>query len=212
MLVRPPDGPSLSSSSLRFASISDTVLSPTMHPRGVLFVLLLALVLLPISLSVRPFILVIHNEDLVDGSASADAESVEDSAPDWEEFGEPDAISEDDLDPGSWRPIFEPSSSSSALNSSSDSLYFSGVRSLISASSSGDTAAMDEAISVIETAAFAGSPHAQSALGFVFSTGCMRAKNRAKAHLYHYFAAQAGNMQSKMVLAYTYFRQDVSMP
>ncbi|XP_039124208.1 ERAD-associated E3 ubiquitin-protein ligase component HRD3 [Dioscorea cayenensis subsp. rotundata] len=180
-----------------------------MHPRGVLFVLLLALVLLPISLSVRPFILVIHNEDLVDGSASADAESVEDSAPDWEEFGEPDAISEDDLDPGSWRPIFEPSSSSSALNSSSDSLYFSGVRSLISASSSGDTAAMDEAISVIETAAFAGSPHAQSALGFVFSTGCMRAKNRAKAHLYHYFAAQAGNMQSKMVLAYTYFRQDM---
>lgn len=68
---------------------------------------------------------------------------------------------------------------------------------------------MDEGVSEIEAAASYGHPHARSVLGFLHGSGQMREKNKAKAFMYHHFAAEGGNMQSKMSLAYTYFKQDV---
>lgn len=177
----------------------------------------LLLYLLPISHSLRPFLLVITNDDFQDSSAlpntgeSADAAS--DDSADWEEFGDPESISEDDHDPGSWRPIFEPSSVFPS-NSSDDahySLYFSGVRDMIYAASSGDPSAMESAASQIEASASVGFPHAQSTIAFLYGTGLLRRQSRSKSFLYHSFAAEGGNMQSKMVLAYTYYRQDVSL-
>ncbi|KAG0480229.1 hypothetical protein HPP92_011087 [Vanilla planifolia] len=183
--------------------------------RSVHVAVFLLLCLIPISYSLRPFLLVFTNEDFKESSAaSAVGDSVdsptEDSA-DWEDFGDPDSTSEDDHDPGSWRPIFEPSSPPPA-NASDDpwySLYFSGVRDMIDAASSGDPAAMDAANSQIEASASAGFPHAQSTLAFIFGTGLLRHQSRSKSFLYHSFAAEGGNMQSKMVLAYTYYRQDM---
>ncbi|KAG1334884.1 ERAD-associated E3 ubiquitin-protein ligase component HRD3 [Cocos nucifera] len=170
--------------------------------------LLLLLSLLPIASSLRPYFLVITKDDLAD---SPDSEPPDDSA-DWDDFGDPGSASdEDDHDPGSWRPVFDSSSSSS--NSSSDdpreALYISGIRAMISATSFGDPNALDSASSDIEAAASAGHPHAQSALAFLFGTGLAHPQSRPKSFLYHHFAAAAGNMQSKMVLAYTYFRQDL---
>ena len=89
-------------------------------------------------------------------------------------------------------------------------MYYSGVAKMIAAASSGGPRVMEEAASEIEAAATAGNPLAQSALGFLYETGMMRERNKAKAFMYHYFATDGGNTQSKMVLAYTYSRQDVS--
>ncbi|KAG1330535.1 ERAD-associated E3 ubiquitin-protein ligase component HRD3 [Cocos nucifera] len=171
-----------------------------------LFLILIAL--LPIASALRPIVLVLTSEDLKD---SPDSDPPDDS-PEWDEFGDPGpaSASDDDHDPGSWRPALELSTSS---NSSSDdpheALYLSGIRTMISAASSGDPAAMDSAASDIEAAASAGHSNAQSALAFLFSVGLGRPQSRTKSYLYHHFAADAGNMQSKMVLAYTYFRQDL---
>lgn len=53
-------------------------------------------------------------------------------------------------------------------------------------------------------------PHAQSVLAFLYSTGTARPQSRSKAFLHHHFAADGGNMQSKMVLAYNYLRQEMT--
>lgn len=183
---------------------------------GTTLLLLLSLILPAASAAAaRPFVLVITKEDLKDAAtAASDGGDPPDDSPEWDQFGDPDSKSEDDLDPGSWRPIFEPSHSESALNSSSaddeqGSLYLSGVRAMVSAVTSGDPAAMEEAASDIEAAAALGSSHAQSALGFLYGAGITRPQSRPKSFLYHQFAAEGGNMQSKMSLAYTYLRQDV---
>ncbi|KAJ1437785.1 Tetratricopeptide-like helical domain superfamily [Sesbania bispinosa] len=61
----------------------------------------------------------------------------------------------------------------------------------------------------IEAAAESGYPAAQSVLGFLWGMGLLRERSKGKAFLYHHFAAEGGNMQSKMALAYTYTRQDM---
>ena len=174
---------------------------------------LLALSLLPISLYARQFVLVISHDDIKDSPDSA----ADPDSPEWDEFGDSSDAhkSDEELDPGSWRPIFEPDASSGAgapepPASKADALYYSGVSKMISAVSSGDEAMFDDGASEIEAAAAAGHAHAQSVRGFLHGTGQMREKNKAKAFMYHYFAANGGNMQSKMTLAYTYFKQDVS--
>lgn len=189
-----------------------------MRPSAVAFILLC---LLSSSLALRPYLVVITNEDFTDSSAGDDALTSDDSSADWDEFGDPDgSVSYDDHDPGSWRHIFQsqiPNNSSSAEQQDQDRgvdprqfLYFCGVRGMISAVSSVDPSAMEDAVAEIEAAASAGHPHAQSALGFLYSAGISRRQSRPKSFLYHSFAADGGNMQSKMVLAYTYYRQEVS--
>ncbi|KAA8542834.1 hypothetical protein F0562_023986 [Nyssa sinensis] len=79
---------------------------------------------------------------------------------------------------------------------------------MFTAVSSGDSRMMEAAFEIAAAAA-AGYTHAQSALGFLYNMGMMKERKRAKAFIYDYFAANGGNMESKMALAYTYSRQDV---
>lgn len=173
---------------------------------------LLILSLYPLSLYSRPFVLVLSQDDLKDTSSSPDDDpanvGLADSS-EWDEFGDSESKPEEELDPGSWRPVFEPDSAYSDPKTEEEVLYYSGVSKMIAAVSSGDPRAMEEAASEIEAAAAGGNPHAQSALGFFYQLGMARERNKGKAFMYHYFAADGGNMQSKMALAHTYSRQDM---
>ncbi|XP_077236107.1 HCP-like superfamily protein [Tasmannia lanceolata] len=181
-------------------------------------VLLLFLILLPLPTTARPVLLVLSEDDLNnDNPPSSELDPFGDSS-EWDEFADSETKSEDELDPGSWRPIFEPesishdsssSSSSSTSEEEYETLYLSSIRKMISAVNSADPRSMEEAASEIQTSAMAGFPHAQSVLGFLYGVGCMREHSRSKAFLYHNFAAEGGNMQSKMALAYTYLRQEM---
>ncbi|KAK9277980.1 hypothetical protein L1049_027537 [Liquidambar formosana] len=177
-----------------------------------LFLSLLIFSLYPLSLLAYPLLIVLSQDDLKDPSSSRDGGPANvvvgggDSSW-WED--DSDAKPDDELDPGSWRPIFEPDSDSSEPKTEEEALYYSGVTKMISAVSSGDPRAMKEAASEIEAAAVGGNPHAQSVLGFLYQTGMMREWNRMKAFMYHCFAADGGNVQSRMALAYDYSRQDI---
>ncbi|XP_074559732.1 ERAD-associated E3 ubiquitin-protein ligase component HRD3-like [Curcuma longa] len=176
------------------------------------FLLFLSFCLL--ASSRRPVLLVLSDEDfansLSSSSASDDSDASE-GADDWDDLGDPDPSSEanDDYDGGSWLPIIDSPFHANSSSDSSEALYSSGIHRMIAAAASSDPSDMLTAASEIEAAASAGFPHAQSALGFLYGTGLVRSQSRPKSFLYHHFAAEGGNMQSKMVLAYTYFRQDM---
>lgn len=80
---------------------------------------------------------------------------------------------------------------------------------MMGAVSRGDVRMMEEGVGEIEEAARGGHAHGQSMMGYLYNMGVLRERSKAKGFMYHYFAAEAGNMQSKMALAYTYTRQDV---
>ena len=165
--------------------------------------------LLFLSTSARPFVLVISPDDLQDPSTLPSDDSDDPSISDWDEFGDSEANSDADLDPGSWRPIFEPDPITDSSTDEAELVYYSGVRKMMSAVSEANPRLMEEAAAEIEAAASSGNAHAQSALGFLYGTGVTKERNRAKAFTYHYFSSNGGNMQSKMALAYTYYRQNV---
>lgn len=154
------------------------------------------------SLYARPFILVLSQDDINDTPPSP----LDDDSTDWDNFGDSETDPEENLDPGSWSPIFEPSMDPDALNRS----YYATVAKMMSAFSNGEVRLMQEAADEIEAAANEGEPHARSVLAFLYGMGMMRERNKAKAFMYHHFAVQGGNIQSKMALAYTFLRQDVS--
>lgn len=166
-----------------------------------------------VSLYARPYVLFLSQEDLKDAAnppEDSPSDSTHHDSAEWDEFGDSDTHkSDEELDPGSWRPIFEPDSSAADPGSEADAQYYSGVSKMIRAVSSGEVNLMDEAAKEIEAAVSVGQPHARSVLGFLNGAGQMRERNKAKAFMYHYFAADGGNMQSKLALAYTYFKQDV---
>ena len=81
---------------------------------------------------------------------------------------------------------------------------------MITAARSDDARAMEEAVSEIDVAAF--EEHAHARLGFLHGMGMMGERNKYKALQFHHFAANGGNMLSKMALAYTYKRHVVSEP
>ncbi|KAJ0105711.1 hypothetical protein Patl1_19607 [Pistacia atlantica] len=168
--------------------------------RKLIFTLLI-LTLYPLSLYARPFILVLSQDDIKDTPPSPQ----DDDSADWDDFGDSETEPEENLDPGSWNPIFEPSMDPDALNRS----YYSTVAKMMSAVSDGDKRKMREATAEIEAAADEGEPHSRSVLAFLYGMGMMRERNKAKAFMYHHFAAEGGNIQSKMALAYTYLRQDM---
>ncbi|KNA20752.1 hypothetical protein SOVF_049420, partial [Spinacia oleracea] len=166
--------------------------------------------LLPLYILCRPYVLVLTQEDLKDSVNNPSEEPNPISDPDsseWDEFGEAESKSEEELDPGSWRPVLEEEPDWTA--SHDESLYYSGVSKMVAAASSGELRLMEEASSEIEAAAKAGDPHARSVLGFLYHMGIGRERNKAKAFLYHNFAAVGGNLQSKMALAHFYSRQDM---
>ena len=186
-----------------------------MHPTCHLSILRLSLCLLlfslfPLSHIARPFVLVLSQDELKD--AQNDDASPLDSDSSWEddEFDGTHVKPDDELDPGSWRRLFEPATTSTSDDSTLSS-YYAAVEKMISASTNGDARIMEEATVEIETSANTeGDPHARSVLGFLYGIGMMRERNKAKAFLNHYFAAEGGNAQSMMALAYTYSRQEVS--
>ncbi|KAI7751303.1 hypothetical protein M8C21_002863 [Ambrosia artemisiifolia] len=171
--------------------------------------------LLSTTVTSRPFVLILSQDDLKDSSSSDD----DPSTTDWDDFADSQTRSEHSLNPGSWRPIFEPEPEPEPNPTESDSQselitnprleeYYSLVRKLLSAVSDGDGDMNDVALE-IESVAGSGDPHAQSLLGFLYSTGMARARDGAKAFMYHSFAADDGNTQSKLARAYTYYRQEL---
>ncbi|KAK6249797.1 Sel1-like repeat - like 1 [Theobroma cacao] len=172
---------------------------------------LLLFSLYPLSLHARQFVLVLSQDDLKD--AQNDDASSPDSDASWDDddFGGTHVRPDDELDPGSWRRLFEPSSTpTSTFDDGTLGSYYAAVEKMISASTNGDARMMEEAAAEIETAANTeGDPHARSVLGFLHGMGMMLERNKAKAFLNHYFAAEGGNAQSMMALAYTYSRQDM---
>ncbi|KAK4844817.1 hypothetical protein QYF36_024747 [Acer negundo] len=161
---------------------------------------LLIITLYPLSIQARPFILVLSQDDIKDSPASPD-----DDLADWEEFGESETKSDENLDPGSWSPIFEPEMDPDEPYQG----YHSTVSKMMAAASAGESRVMEEAVSEIEAVSGGGDPNARSLLAFLYGMGMTRERNKAKAFLYHHFAAEGGNIQSKMALAYSYLRQDM---
>ncbi|XP_073295580.1 ERAD-associated E3 ubiquitin-protein ligase component HRD3A-like [Primulina huaijiensis] len=166
-------------------------------------ILLLAAAILPLSAVARPFVLVLSQDDLSDYSSGSD------DVTDFDDFPESESKPDSVLDPGSWSPLFESDSSFGNQNPKDDVIYYDGVRKMAEAASTGEFRIMEEAVADIEASAAAGQPQGQSVLGFLYSMGMGKEKSDAKAFLYHHFAAQGGNMQSKMALAFTYYRQEM---
>jgi SEL1 protein len=168
--------------------------------------------------AVRPFVLVLSVEDfLKDSSAhpslpSADSAGADDDAEEWDDFADDSPGADPLLSPSSWVPLLDPASSPPSgdePDSPADSLFVAGARAMLSAASDGDDAAFITAAAQIEAAATAGHPGAQSALAFLSGAGMTRPASRSRAFLLHKFAADAGDLQSKMAIAYSYFRQEV---
>lgn len=87
--------------------------------------------------------------------------------------------------------------------------FASGIRKMVVSVSEEDPDLLKGAIETLRLGADVGNAHAQSALGFLHWMGCGVEYGDAKAFLYHGFAKEGGNSQSKMALAYRYFRNQV---
>ncbi|XP_073159243.1 ERAD-associated E3 ubiquitin-protein ligase component HRD3A [Henckelia pumila] len=171
-------------------------------------ILLLAAAILPLSAVARPFVLVLSQDDLSD-PAAPNYPSGSDDVTDFDDFPESESKPDSALDPGSWSPLFESDPNFGNQNPKDEVIYYDGVKKMVEAASTGEFRIMEEAVADIEASAAAGQPQGQSVLGFLYSMGMGKEKNDAKAFLYHNFAAQGGNMQSKMALAFTYYRQEM---
>lgn len=165
---------------------------------------LLIFSLFPLSLSAGPFVLLLSQDSFKKDPSSIDDPTILDS--DSDDFDDETLTSKDELlDLGSWRPIFE--SDWNATKSTAEAIYYSGIGKMMS----GNIRVMEDAKAEIEAAAESGFPAAQSVMGLFYGMGIMKERSKAKALLQHHFAAEGGDMQSKMVLAYMYSRQDVSV-
>ncbi|PUZ41839.1 hypothetical protein GQ55_9G535900 [Panicum hallii var. hallii] len=172
--------------------------------------------------AVRPFVLVLSVDDFLKDSsahpslpsadsagAGADADA---DADEWDDFADDSPAADPLLSPSSWVPLLDPTSSPPSgdePDSPADSLFVAGARAMLSAASEGDEVAFVTAAAQIEAAATAGHPGAQSALAFLSGAGMTRPASRSRAFLLHKFAADAGDLQSKMAIAYSYFRQEM---
>ncbi|TVU47676.1 hypothetical protein EJB05_07282, partial [Eragrostis curvula] len=149
----------------------------------------------------------------VPSTDSAKTGPVADAEDDWDDFADDFPAADPLLSPSSWIPLIDTDSSSAAAddgpNSTSDALYVAGARAMLSAASAGDHEAFSAAATRIEAAAEGGHPGALSMLAFLSGAGMMRPASRSPALLLHKLAAQAGDLQSKMALAYSYFRQEM---
>ncbi|KAI9174260.1 hypothetical protein LWI28_014722 [Acer negundo] len=158
---------------------------------------LLIITLYPLSLQGHPSILVLTQDDIKD--------SPDDDLADWEEFGDYETKPDENLDLASWTHIFEPGMDPDEPYQG----YYSTVSKMMAAASAGESRVMEEVISEIEAVSGGGDPNARSLLAFLYGMGMASERNEAKAFLYHHFAAEGGNIQSKMALAYSYLRKDM---
>ncbi|CAN8312464.1 unnamed protein product [Cochlearia groenlandica] len=89
---------------------------------GIVIISLLVYSSFESTVHARPVVLVLSNDDLNNGGDdNGDGESSE-----FDEFGESEPKSEEELDPGSWRPIFEPDDSTPQAASPDDSTLRAG--------------------------------------------------------------------------------------
>lgn len=72
-----------------------------------------------------------------------------------------------------------------------------------------DPRMLNNAIEILRSEAVDGNAHAQSTLGFLHWMAIGVPYSDAKAYLYHEFAKEGGNPQSKMALAYRHYRNQV---
>lgn len=87
--------------------------------------------------------------------------------------------------------------------------FASGIRKMVEAVNEEDPRMLNEAIQVLRDEADDGNAHAQSTLGSLHWMACGVPYSDPKAYLYHEFAKEGGNAQSKMALAYRYYRNQV---
>ncbi|EPS72120.1 hypothetical protein M569_02635, partial [Genlisea aurea] len=168
---------------------------------------LLLITLLPALAIARPFFFVLSEDDLSDSNQHFQPEDV---ASDFDEFIDADSQPDYVLDPGSWSPIFEPHTNFGNPNPAIAEIdYYTGVKKLVEGFARGEFRILEEAAAQIQDAADKGSPQAQSLMGFLYGMGIGREMSEAKAFLHHYFASQGGNMQSKLALAYSYYRREM---
>ncbi|WZY76810.1 hypothetical protein YC2023_023194 [Brassica napus] len=137
------------------------------------------------------FILNFSDEDFHNGFDNNSTK--EDS--DYENFGQKEPKPDQELDPGSWRPVLE-------LNDSvvdpALTLYYSALKKMVSAASKGNVSLMEEAVTEVNASASAGDPPAQSVMGFVYGMGMTREANGTKSFQQHQLAAERGNMQLRL--------------
>eukprot|EP00252_Welwitschia_mirabilis_P001496 TRINITY_DN1135_c0_g1_i1.p1 TRINITY_DN1135_c0_g1~~TRINITY_DN1135_c0_g1_i1.p1 ORF type:complete len:678 (+),score=132.79 TRINITY_DN1135_c0_g1_i1:342-2375(+) len=180
--------------------------------------LLLLLITMPILAFGRHFIFILDNEDLKDegqggglrGEAGESLESsiVTEDSGEWDEFEDAEDRTDEEFNPGSWKRVLEEAFARENM-SEIELMYISGINKMMNAVSEGLPDIMNEAVSDLQQAADAGNAHAQSTLGFLHGIGSGVEQSDAKAFLYHHFAAEGGNYQSKMAMAYTYYRQQM---
>ena len=157
----------------------------------------------------------INTESLLLHSSEEKESSVLEHEEEEEDFSDFDDLNPEDLDPGSWKTIaedygeIEEMSSSYPSIVSEDLLYIEGVRKMLDSATYGDPDTLSAAVSQFRKAAEEGHAHAQSTLAFLYGNGIGVEHSDSKAFLYHSFAAEGGNFQSKLALAYGYFRQQV---
>ncbi|KAK4486123.1 hypothetical protein RD792_008791, partial [Penstemon davidsonii] len=168
-----------------------------------LSIALLLLAHLPLSTRARPFVLVLSQDDLSESAAALNRD--DESSADFDDFSDSDSS----LDSGSWSPLFEHDPNFKNPNLNELNSYYNGVGKIMEAASTGEFRIMEEAAAEIQAASAAGQPHSQSVMGFMYGMGMGKERSQVKAFLHHSFAAQGGNTQSKMALAYTYFRQEM---
>ncbi|CAN6845041.1 unnamed protein product [Brassica oleracea] len=107
------------------------------------------------------FILNFSDEDFHNGF---DNNSTEDGS-NTDNFGQTESKSDQDLDPGSWRPILE---LDDLVVNPALTLYYSSLKKMVLAASKGNISLMEEAVTQLNASASAGDPHAQSVMGFMY--------------------------------------------
>ncbi|MCO5608676.1 hypothetical protein L7F22_062890 [Adiantum nelumboides] len=176
----------------------------------------------------RKFVLIFNDQDArkagreslnAETSSASSDDAGQEASDENDDFNDADDFIVEDLDPGSWKTIAEgyangePSEEKgeeSASMAAAQALYIAGVRKLLDAVSIGDPDGLAESVDHFQQAAEEGHAHAQSTLAFLHRSGIGVEHSGAKAFLYHSFAANSGNFQSKLALAYSYFRQQMN--
>jgi len=167
-----------------------TDMGPLRCSRFLKILFMFMLTITPILASGRQIILFLEDEEVKEGAqgelgaeddSSLDSGVLKEDSDEWDEFGDMEDRSVDELDPGSWRKILEETLSRENISSTEEGLYISGVNKMMFAVSEGEPELMKEAISDLHLAADGGYAHAQSTLGFLYEIGSEVEQSDAKA-------------------------------
>ncbi|XP_002989053.2 ERAD-associated E3 ubiquitin-protein ligase component HRD3A [Selaginella moellendorffii] len=136
---------------------------------------------------------------MLDGSVPPEPEE---SFSDWD-FPDLDGTEIEEPDPGSWRLVME------EVEHGRNDSYGAAVAQLINSVNDGELELIQTAVKELQGLADQGHAHAQSTLASLYGHGYGMEQSDLKSFLFHHFAAEGGNYQSKMALAYSYYRQQL---